>query len=398
MSLLVPELHEFWATVRQRVERRDGPTSGQISIGAVAPPARLVLEALLRRPLRTTVKLTELELSLHRLGIGATLTESLHRLGHPPATEPARQRQARRAATEARNAARATVANWPEPWAADWIVRVLRSGALGGLDRAAATTFVGEVRRVLDRLDAPPPDRSQPPRSRTDLSAELFGDAHRLDTGTRLEAAVTRALALRHELADRRELWSVAGAQLDLTSAPVLVWNLPLVAGRGLGPLVSHATALGVPQHLSQLALRRHPLQPVPGADVLLVENPRVVEAAAQRQFPGAVACSGGNPSGAVQLLVAQLLTGGAAVRYHGDFDTAGLAICGRLQVAGAIPWRMDVADYEQALATAAQAGVSLPLDEGRVPSTPWSPPLQDTFARHRRVIHEERLLDLLLR
>jgi uncharacterized protein (TIGR02679 family) len=250
----------------------------------------------------------------------------------------------------------------------------------------------------LNHSEVSDPGPSPTARSRTELSAHLFGDAHHLDTGTRLEAAVTRALARHHDLADRRELWSVAGAQLDLTSSPVLVWNLPLRPTSGLGGLVSGATGLGVPLHLSQLALRQHPLQPEPGADVLLVENPRVVEAAAQRRYHGAVACGGGNPSFAVQLLVTQLLAGGATVRYHGDFDTAGLAICGRLHAAGAVPWRMDEADYNQAVDAATNAGVLLPVDNGPVPSTPWSPPLQHTFARRRQVIHEERLLDILLK
>lgn len=400
-SLLVPELAGFWRAARDRVERRDGPARGRLAVGALAAPARLALEAVLDRPVRATVELAALEAALARLGLGDTLGDALTKLGHAPAPEAAQRRAARRAAGEAHGAARLEVQRWPEPWASEWVDGVIRAGMVRGFAAAEAVRFVGDVRRALDRLDehagAGAAGGVVVARSRTDLAAELFGDAHALDTGTRLEAALTRALARRHDGVARRELWEQAGAPLDLTSAPALVWNLPLEAGEGLGMLVVRAAALGLPVHLSLLALRRHPVRPRPGADVLVVENPRVVEAAAQRGFDGALVCGAGNPSSAVQVLVAQLLAGGATVRYHGDFDTAGLAICGRFRAAGAIPWRMGAADYDAAVADAAEAGVELPVDERRVPPTPWSPPLRVAFERHRRVVHEERLLDQLL-
>jgi uncharacterized protein (TIGR02679 family) len=194
-----------------------------------------------------------------------------------------------------------------------------------------------------------------------------------------------------------RELWERAGAHLDLVSAPALTWNLHPSPGAGLTALLEESVALGIPVHLSQLALRAHPVVVAAGTDVLVTENPRVVEAAAQAASPLAVVATNGNPSGAARLLLDQLLAGGAALRYHGDFDAAGLRICARMHRLGLRPWRMDASSYLAALGDADRAGAPLPTDEHRSPPTPWDPPLQAAFDLHRRVIHEERLLASLL-
>ena len=160
---------------------------------------------------------------------------------------------------------------------------------------------------------------------------------------------------------------------------------------------MSASTHLGVPLHLSQFAFREHPLAVAPGAEVLVVENPRIVEAAAQRRSAIAVIATNGNPSSAVRLLLLQLLDQGASIRYHGDFDAAGLAICARMHALGLRPWRMTSIDYLDALDAADEAGVALPIDDAAAPATPWDTTLQRTFDQHRRVVHQERLLDLLL-
>jgi uncharacterized protein (TIGR02679 family) len=104
-----------------------------------------------------------------------------------------------------------------------------------------------------------------------------------------------------------------------------------------------------------------------------------------------------GNPSGAVRLLLDQLLAAGCQLRYHGDFDAAGLAICARMARLGLRPWRMGVTDYLEALTAAADTGVALPVDDRRAPPTPWDPALRSVFDEHRRIVHEERLLPGLL-
>jgi uncharacterized protein (TIGR02679 family) len=238
------------------------------------------------------------------------------------------------------------------------------------------------------------------PRSRVDIAAAVLGSAHALDTGTRIEAATTRALAYVAGRSDARTLWEQAGVHLDLTSGPALTWNLPLEPGSGLFRLVGAAADARVPLHLTQYALRAHPVARTAGLatdDILVVENPRLVEAAAQLGIATAVVATNGNPSGAVRLLLGQLLDAGAHLRYHGDFDAAGLAIAARLHAVGLHPWRMTVMDYLAAIDDAERAGVELPTDASPVGPTPWEPQLATTFATHRLVVHEERLLPDLL-
>lgn len=415
-SLTSGPLDAVWARVRDRLERQGLSNRGRLRLPDLDPVARRNLGAVLGTTPRSMIDLAALEEGLRGLGVGDDLPASLGALGFAVSDEPARRRAERRAGRDARDAARAEAGIWPEPWAGEWIGEVVRAGAVRGLDADQAVALVRSVRAVLDALAPDEPggevaalgeaaaadpqlrtgavDR---PRSRVDLAAAVLGSAHALDTGTRVEAAVTRALAHVVGRADARTLWEQAGVHLDLTSGPVLTWNLPVAPGGGLTGLVAAATAAGVPLHLTQYALRAHPVGTVAGADILVVENPRLVEAAAQLAIATPVVATNGNPSGAVRLLLGQLLGSGANLRYHGDFDAAGLAIAARLHAVGLMAWRMTADDYLQALAQADAAGVELPTDESPVGPTPWDPPLATAFASHRLIVHEERLLPELL-
>ena len=377
-SLTDGVLDDVWDRARQRLERYGIDRRGRLSLPHLTSEARRRLAALAGRPVRSTVDLAALERGLVALGVGDDLVGPWRRSAIPCRQSPPNAVPRGWLLVEAHDAARAAVWQWPEDWAPAWIEEVIRSGGLSDPE------LVGQVRKILDELDR------GDCVSRVDLAARLFGDAHALDTGTRLEAATARAL--RHRLGPDppAEVWTQAGVTLDLVSAPVLTWNLP-------GELAQRATKLGVPLHLSQLALRAHPVTAPKGAEVLVVENPRVVEAAAQMRSPLTVVSTNGNPSGAVRLLLDQLLAAGCTVRYHGDFDAAGLAICARMARLGLQPWRMGAADYLEALAAAKEAGVTLPVDERRAPPTPWDPELQSTFDEHRRIVHEERLLPGLM-
>lgn len=385
-----------WEAVRHRLETRGVDNRGRVRLPPLDAESRLTMTALLGRRPASQLDLKRVEDELRRQGVGPDLATALAELGFPVDPEPARRRAEVAAGREARAAARAEAATWSEPWAEQWVDGVVRAGVLRRLDRDAAVDLVRRARRVLDAID----DRAarfDAPISRTDLAADVLGHAHALDTGTRTEVAVGRALALRAGPSDPRAVWEEAGVHLDLTSGPALAWNLPLLPGVGLGLIVEAATAAGVPVHLTRMALELHPVRVVPRAGVLVVENPRVVEAAAQRRSPLALVCAGGSPSGAVQLLVRQLLNAGAMVRYHGDFDAAGLALCARMVTAGVSPWRMGAADYLSALTAADADGVTLPVDTSPPPPTPWDPALQEAFDRDRRIVHEERLLPGLL-
>lgn len=396
-SLEGTELEALWETVRDRLERAGTENRGRLRLPALSSRGRHLLGSLLGCPVRATVDLGSLERSLQRLGVGETLEGALAGLGHPVSSAPAQRRAARRAGAEARRAARQAVEGWPETWAQAWADSVVRAGVLAGLAEPAAVQLVRDVRAVLDRLAQASGDDRADSLSRGDLAAEVLGSSHALDRGTRAEAAVTRALRMGNPGRDDAELWRRAGAHLDLVSGPVLTWNLPATPGSALADLLARATGLGIPVHLTQLALRAHPVTVAAGSEVLVAENPRVVEAAAEMGSPQAVVSVNGNPSAATRLLLEQLLACGARVCYHGDFDAAGLAICSRMHRLGLHPWQMDADAYIGALAEAESSGAPLPVDPRPSPPTPWAPELQAVFDRHRRVVHEERLLSQLL-
>jgi uncharacterized protein (TIGR02679 family) len=395
-SLVGPDLSPLWDAVRDRLERLGSARRGRLRIPTLSTEGRQHLTSLLGRSLTATLDLGELERALDRVGAGPDLVSALAGVGHAMSFGNEHRRADRVLRRNARDAARCEVAGWPEEWAANWINEVIQAGLLRGLDTDGATDLVKGVRRCLDALAS-----TDQPRSRVDLAASVLGDSHALDPGTRLGASVMRGLRQHYatELHDDtdRTVWDRAGAPSDSVSAPVLTWNLPVVATGELFAMVSTATALGVVAHLSQMALRAGPVQVPPGAVVLVTENPRVVEAAAQRVSALSVVSTNGNPSTAVRLLLSQLLESGAEVRYHGDFDAAGLSICRRLAEFGLVPWRMNVEDYERAVAEANTQGVELPFDEADPGPTPWDQPLREVFRNCRRVVHEERLLGELL-
>lgn len=392
-SLRSPELDLLWALVRERLEARGSDNRGRLRTPDLSSSARLALKALLDQPLGKTMHLAALEAGLVRLGVGDDLSGALAALGQPVSAERAKRRDDLAARQAARRAARAIVSLWPEPWAKEWIDEIIRAGILRGFDRARAEALLQQVRAVLDYLGQERPV----PISRVDLGARVLGSAHALDTGTRIERAVARAIA--HDIgpADHRDLWAQAGVHLDLTSAPALTWSLPLAADCGLARLATAARDASVPLHLSRLALEAHPASVPKGASILVVENPRLVEAAAQKRTTMPLVSTNGQPSSTVLLLLTQLLANGAQLRYHGDFDTAGLAICARLMRLGLVPWRMGAGDYLAALENAATEGAPLPIESEAPGPTPWDPALRAVFDRERRVVHQERLLHQLI-
>lgn len=392
-SLASGELDALWERVRDRLEKSGVGNRGRLRIPELSSPGRLVLQSLIDRRPSATLDLGVLEVGLRRLGVGDDLPTALAALNFPVSSEPAERRAERAERRRAHAAARAACDSWPEPWTQEWIDGAIRGGVLRGFHADQARALVGQVRQVLDRLEQSAAGLA----SRVDLAAQILGSSHALDAGTRLEAAVTRALRLKLGEDEARSLWEQAGVHLDLTSAPVLTWSLPLTGDCSLATLSTTAAACGIPLHLSRFALEQHPAQVASGTPLLVVENPRVVEAAAQARSSTPVISTNGQPSSAVLLLLAQLKESGARLYYHGDFDTPGLAICARMATLGLMPWRMNAGDYREALDAADAEGTQLPLDLMEPGPTSWDPALRDLFDRERRVVHEERLLPSLI-
>lgn len=81
-------------------------------------------------------------------------------------------------------------------------------------------------------------------------------------------------------------------------------------------------------------------------------------------------------------------------MRYHGDFDRAGIAIAQRLIARGARPWRLAAGDYRQAVSIASGGILEL---TGPVGSVSWDAELAGTMNAVGLAVHEEALLKLLL-
>ena len=422
-SLLEEGLRPVWARVRRHLDKHGTQRRGAIAMPDLDPSGELTLRSLLGR-INKRLDLGRLETALVEREVGTDLCAALARLGHPPSTEAAQRRATRARSAAARTALQVSVEPWPEPWAREWADAVIRAGLHGGLDVKEVKALARDVRRLLDHLDGcdtpvtgighpddPEPDapdrfnRPEPSNpfgsrsaSRTELAAALFGSAHALDPGTRLAALVTRALRLRvGEDLSGREMWEAVDIQADRVSAPALVWAVPATGSSVPARLLRSATGGGLPLHVSSLALQRYPVSVPASTQVLAVENPRLVEAAAERRLECCVVATNGNPATAVTTLLEQMQASGATVWYHGDFDPAGIAICRRMHDSGCQPQMMAADDYLHAIRCAERDGVRLDRAMKDCGPTPWDPRLEAAFNAERLIVHEEFVLDDVL-
>lgn len=398
-SLLGPDLAPIWEAARRKLDRFGPQRRGPIPKPDLSPAGALTLESLLGRKPPQRLDLTELEEALAVRQVGNDLCSALTRLGHPPSDSATKRRAERTRSRQARTALRNAVASWDELWANKWADGIVKSGLIAALDSREVGRLVADVRRLLDRIDRLEPSGI----SRTELAVQLYGSAHALDRGEKRAAFVTHAL--RHQLCTpeereplgERELWEAAGILADRVSAPALTWSLPAVGTSPLDEQIRAASDGALPLHISLLALLRHPVAVARRTPVLVVENPRLVEAAAERHLAGCVVSSNGNPSTAVTTLMGQLLRSGASIWYHGDFDAPGIAICRRMHETGCTPWMMDARHYEAAVRLAEFRDVRLERDARECGATPWDPMLQEAFGRRRLIVHEEFLIDGVL-
>jgi uncharacterized protein (TIGR02679 family) len=177
--------------------------------------------------------------------------------------------------------------------------------------------------------------------SRVDLAARICGDAHALDDDRPLAHLVLRGVSAAFGMeppvsaAERRALWERIGVQADSVSSTCLTFGVR----DGLA-------------HLTPWELERSQVRIASGAVVLVCENPRVLEAFAERRPVVVVVCTAGEPNLVTLDVLRALRDGGADLRYHGDFDWPGIAIANRLVRALDVrPWRMTAADYRSAVA-----------------------------------------------
>jgi len=136
-------------------------------------------------------------------------------------------------------------------------------------------------------------------------------------------------------------------------------------------------------------------LRLAPTTRVLVCENPRVLEAFADR-YGGAfaVVCTAGWASAVACDLLHALR---AELCYHGDFDWAGIEIANWLIAhCGVVPWQMATADYQAAVAAASGSPSGIRLDDRRVEAS-WDAELAAAMRAQGRPVHEEAVLTALL-
>ncbi len=189
-----------------------------------------------------------------------------------------------------------------------------------------------------------------------------------------------------------RDVWARAGVLVNELARPALLLNLPVADG------MAPACQPGEPAYLSlRQLLRAPPAWAVSGRDVFVCENPNLVAIAADRlgRHCAPLVCTDGMPAAAQRTLLAQLVQAGARLRYHGDFDWAGIQIGNHvLQTWGAQCWRFAASDYEAAVTEAPQLRHTL---TGAPVAACWDAALAAAMVRHGHAIAEEAVAAALL-
>ena len=398
-----PGLGRLWDGVAARLQRNGLRPSGTLRVEALDRDERHALAGLLGRPVagdRVTVDLADLDRRLRDSGAAAGLVAAADRLRGPLVDRPGRRQARADAAAQVWAAGRRTlddVGLGAAPWVEDWLEELRRAGTLARVPSHRAEHALCTAVRCVSAL---PHLTGAPPCGRGEMASLTTGGAHGLDDGSLVGALVLRAAAAvtgtpyPSSAAGRRALWRMVGVLTDEVSTTALTSGLRTTDESWLG----HRTDAGWETHLTARDLRRVEVTRPPDGVVHVCENPRVLEAAVDARCRSALVCTLGQPTVVVTALLGQLRAAGAELRYHGDFDWAGIAIANVLIGAhGCQPWRFGAADYLEALAGLAPVVAELPpLGPDAVPSC-WDSSLTATMADAGRAVHEEFLLGDLL-
>ena len=387
----------MWVQLAEQLERNGLQAQGRIVVTALDRSERHALGGMLGRVLASDtcrIDLLSLDDRLRARSDEGLVGASERVLGRALVDRPA-QRQARGQRREVPFAeARSWLEQHPgqvQEWTEVWLATLRRDGLLTR-DPDPSRLIV----QALSVLETCLEDSSRHSLARTELAAAAAHDAHALDDDRRLSQLILRALALRvgrpapTSASGRREVWESVGVTTDSVSSTCLT--------RGLGVLDGWAGALryrlaadsGDPIHVTWWDLRRG-LQMAPGQEVFVCENPRVLEAIAERGLDGiTVVCTSGRSTLVVLEVLRRLSGSGAHIRYHGDFDWPGIAMTNQLIAMFDVqPWSMSADDYLDSPAR-------LPLVGSEV-APAWDAELGAAMRQRGLAVHEEAVLGGLL-
>ena len=395
----LPDLAWLVERVRQRLERGDA-LIGTVQLQNPTSTQRSTFDRLLgRRPSSgksIVVSLSQLDESIRSAGMADGLREAIEVLTGPIINVRAEQERVTRCwerifeDANRRHGHREAIRKWLED--------IRESGLLRRLARQdvdSATGLLDAAVQLVDRL----PARDVP---LAEFAASCTGDSHALDPGQPLATLVLRAAASlsQMQLTDtaegRRDLWGSVGVVCDELSAPILVLNLRASPENMPGKALNLHADNGEPYRLSVRQLLRNPPgfdQATIGSVVFVCENPTVVAAAVDRLGTACapLVCVEGQPKTAARLLLGHLRSAGIALKYHGDFDWAGVRIANQvIERHAATPWRMSAHDYRSA------AGNGVPLSDTPV-SPIWDDRLEIEMISAGVAVYEEMVLEPLL-
>ena len=282
-------------------------------------------------------------------------------------------------------------------WYASWATQLERDGTVARLVNQSSTVQLGQAVRTLEFLEARPSDSAPIPLPV--LADTVTRDTKALNKGT-LATLVLRALAGKAGIQvparaeDVRDLWDRFTVVVDDLASRVLVLNLP-ARGDGLGAWLTDAARLGVPFQVTLHQLATLPID-MRIEEVYVCENPAVLRRAAEELGPACppLVCTEGRPSTAFHRIARAVTSGGAVMRYHGDFDWPGVDMTDQiLRRYAALPWHMGAGNYRRALSQEIEH-IAL---KGGVRATPWDPALAIAMEEAGVAVYEESCLEPLL-
>ena len=417
------------AALRQRLRRHfertlAGAPPGVLRLGALSPREHAALAVLTGRPPHVAssmqIDLAGIDAAFQRSGIAPSLRAALEQLDGPIVHRATARAVAHsRWSLVAAGCLHAGLTTWLQiPSGLGLLKRLARQ------DADVAARLCERADAVLSQLPAAGLPRSQ-------LAAQTLGDAHALDTGQPTATLVLAAWRQRRgsaglddpaDAADTtdpadpagpadpadptdpaapsaalpdtraRDVWASAGVLVNELARPALFLNLPVAHGQRL------LATPGEPGYASlRRLLRLAPIWAVAGVDVHVCENPNLLAIAADRLGAqcAPLVCTEGMPAAAQRILLAQLVSAGGRLTYHGDFDWPGVHIANHvMRIHGAMPWRFDAAAYEAAVADAARPGHRL---AGAPVAASWDAALAPAMQAHGLAIAEESLAADLL-
>ncbi|UGT54413.1 TIGR02679 domain-containing protein [Nocardia asteroides] len=389
-------LVEIWQKIRKRLESNGHRPVGTVTVELDSAAARRLsgLPGIAVRAGQRRLKLAELDDALRRSAAKAGLVPVVADLtGGPLRDRPSERLERAEAVRQLWDGVeRSLHANGfgTADWARSWISWLHQSTLLVRGGDAAFAEFEVAARALAIVLAEPGTSRML-----GELANTVGGSSHALDADQLAGRIALRGLGFALGVEDpqtprgRIELWEQVGVSVDRVSGTVLIWAFRPPGRDEWSRMMQMRADLGLISHMTMAELAVAPGALVPTREIVSgCENPQVLQRIAESGIDRPVACFSGSPSSAGQLLAARV-----ALRYHGDFDWAGVAIAARMIAAGAEPWRMGSRDYLEAVS----AGIPrIPLT-GRSVATPWDPDLQAAMERAEQAVHEESVLNSLI-